>query len=147
MHGPAEHTFEKVQHDLEMHIVHSLVDGPDKESLKEKYAVVGILFKIDKITHPVLRNMNIDTLAPVKDLKLSELFNKYAGKEPAFIHYKGGLTTPPCTAVVNWLIYKEILPITEKDAFRFQKYWYSNCGCGNFRECCPLCSRRIVKNF
>ena len=31
-HAPAEHTFNGVRHDLEGHIVHNLVDGPDMEN-------------------------------------------------------------------------------------------------------------------
>ena len=44
MHAPAEHKIDGKQFDLEMHIVHELIDGPDHETYKEQLAVVGIVF-------------------------------------------------------------------------------------------------------
>jgi carbonic anhydrase len=34
-HGPSEHKIDGRYYDLEMHIVHELIDGPDKESYNE----------------------------------------------------------------------------------------------------------------
>jgi carbonic anhydrase len=42
MHGPAEHRLDGVQYDLEVHIVHELVDGPEKEHYKETLATTHI---------------------------------------------------------------------------------------------------------
>jgi hypothetical protein len=47
------------QYDLEMHIVHQLVDGPDMDNYKETFAVIGILFKLDKESHPFVKKLNI----------------------------------------------------------------------------------------
>ena len=52
-----------------------------------------------------------------------------------FVHYKGSLTTPPCTDVVNWLMYREVLPISEEHVLMLQKLWYAHLGCFNYREC------------
>lgn len=35
MHAPGEHKIAGEQYDLEMHIVHELIDGPDHETYKE----------------------------------------------------------------------------------------------------------------
>jgi len=64
-----------------------------------------------------------------------------------FYHYKGSLTNPPCADVVNWIIHKEVLPITQEHLDAFKSVWLSNLGYPNFRECQPLCGRRVVRNF
>jgi carbonic anhydrase len=43
-HGPAEHTIEGVRHDIEIHIVNTLVDGPDWQEFKERLSVVAVVF-------------------------------------------------------------------------------------------------------
>ncbi|TNV72442.1 hypothetical protein FGO68_gene3685 [Halteria grandinella] len=64
-----------------------------------------------------------------------------------FYHYKGSLTNPPCADVVNWILYKKVLPITEEDLTAFKSIWMKNLGFGNYRDCQPLCGRKIVRNF
>ena len=57
MHGPSEHRLEGVQNDLELHIVHELVNGPSElghADYKEKLAVVSFLFKIEAVSHPFI---------------------------------------------------------------------------------------------
>jgi carbonic anhydrase len=45
MHGPAEHRLDNVQYDLEVHIVHELVGGPeDYKEYHETLAVIGFFF-------------------------------------------------------------------------------------------------------
>ena len=59
MHGPSEHKFNDKQYDLEFHIVHALAGGPgDWNSYKDKYAVVGVLFKVEKYSHPFIEKLN-----------------------------------------------------------------------------------------
>ena len=74
MHGPAEHKVEGMQHDLEIHIVHSLVDGPDYKNYHDKFAVIGLLFQIADQSHPVLDQMKLTDRTTVSSLNLSELF-------------------------------------------------------------------------
>ena len=74
MHGASEHRFDGVQHDLEIHIVHELVDGPaDYKSYKETLAVVGILFKIDKVSHPFIEKLKPENFGHIDKINLAEL--------------------------------------------------------------------------
>jgi carbonic anhydrase len=171
MHGPSEHRLDGKQYDLEIHIVHELVDGPAGwKDYKETLAVVGVLFKEADYSHPFIEKLRpldfgliekinfaemFDTLAPPKirgiKEKLSDkrqrLVTPPAFKVTPFYHYKGSLTNPPCADVVNWIVHKEVLPIRRDHLEAFKKVWFTNLGYGNYRECQHLCGRRVVRNF
>jgi len=103
-----------------MHIVHELIDGPDKANYKEQLAVIGILFKIEEESHPFVERLRCEDFGNIENIHFAELFGdlkmkphtkEYCTNAHCFYHYKGSLTTPPCTDVVNWFVYKDVLPI------------------------------------
>ena len=173
MHGPSEHKFNGVQYDLEFHIVHALVGGPgDWKAFKDCYAVVGVLFKVDKISHPFIQKLNPMDFSPIDKINFAELLGcleytydytkddqtdderladaqRELTKSP-FYHYKGSLTTPPCADVVNWNVYKRVLPISREHLDSLTQVWRENLlnlhGNGNYRHCQPLNGRRVVTN-
>ena len=129
--------------------MHSLIDGPDYQKYNDKLAVIGVLFRVEAESHPIFDQMQLEERGTIENFDLSVLFE--SGDDPKsqapFIHYKGSLTTPPCSGIVNWLMYRDVLPVSEEHALILQRMWYRSIGCFNFRECCPLYGRRIVKNF
>lgn len=144
MHGPSEHRLDGKQEDLEIHIVHELVGGPDDwREYKEKLAVIGVLFHVADKSHPFIDRLQPQGFGEIGSINLSELVDSKAG----FYHYKGSLTNPPCADVVNWIIMKDILPISWYDLECLRDIWYGRVGHGNYRECQPLCDRRITRNF
>ncbi len=164
MHGPAEHRIEGVQYDLEIHIVHELVGGPQGQpeeewkAYNETLAVIGFFFEKAEKSHPFIEKMRPLDFGPISDINFNELFGTLAsevenlpllsGDQRQFYHYKGSLTNPPCADVVNWILYKKVLPISEEHLAAFRSVWFPNLGGhGNFRECQPLCGRKIVRNF
>lgn len=143
MHGPAEHVLDGRQEDLEMHIVHELVSGPgDLSTYKWKLAVVGVLFRVGDKSHPFVEKLRPLDFGEIESISFSEIVE--AG---TLYHYKGSLTTPPCSDIVNWLVQPAVLPISEEHLKAMKNVWYENVGTGNFRICQPLCERRIVRNF
>ena len=143
MHGPSEHKLDGRQEDLEIHIVHELVDGPgDWRNYKEKLAVVGVLFRVDEKSHPFIEKLRPLDFGEIEAIDLSELIG-----EGNLYHYKGSLTNPPCADVVNWLVQTRVLPISKEHLESFRDIWYEYLGHGNFRDCQPLCERRVVRNF
>lgn len=74
MHGPSEHKIDGQQHDLEMHIVHELIDGPDHETYKEQLAVVGIIFKKAEESHPFVKKLRSEDLGHIENINFNELF-------------------------------------------------------------------------
>lgn len=131
-----------------MHIVHELIDGPDHETYKEQLAVVGILLKVAEESHHFVQKLRSEDLGHIENINFRELFGTLDGKNQGFYHYKGSLTTPPCTDIVNWNIYSEVLPISEKHLKHFTDCWHEhNCGHHNYRVIQPLYGRRVVRNF
>jgi carbonic anhydrase len=119
MHGPAEHRINGEQFDLEMHIVNVLCDGPDYLNFHENLAVVSIIFKISDHSHPFVEKLKVEEFGHIEEIHFNELFNIAEDKAQEknaipFIHYKGSLTNPPCSDIVNWCIFKEVLPIKEE---------------------------------
>jgi carbonic anhydrase len=171
MHGPSEHKMDGEQFDLEFHIVHVLIGGPgDWEKYKDKLGVVGFLFKVAEKSHPFVEKINPITFDPIETINFAELldcmdyeydYKKYGKSEDQvaldaqknlkgaeFYHYKGSLTNPPCADVVNWNVYKKVLPISQEHLDSLREIWFENLnGYGNFRHCQPLYGRRIVSNF
>jgi len=55
MHGPGEHKIDDRQYDLEIHIVHELVGGPEGwEDYYDKLAVSAIFFEVAPKSHPFI---------------------------------------------------------------------------------------------
>ena len=113
MHGPSEHRIDGNQYDLEVHIVHELVDGPNYQEYNDTLAVVGFMFKLDTVSHPFIEKLRPLDFGPIDKINFAELFDTLETEaapieadEKRFYHYKGSLTNPPCAGVVNWILHK-----------------------------------------
>jgi len=124
-HGKSENRVNDVQYDLEMHMVHQNADG--------KLAVVGVLY-LEGENSPLLDNIlgsvGRDTRINPNDL-LPENTQKY-------YHWKGSLTTPPCSEDVEWYLMKNVQSASANQIDTFRKY-YSD----NFRPTQPLNGRKV----
>ena len=101
-HAPSEHTIDGKHHAAEVHLVHVDADG--------KLAVVGIMIDEGAALEgfdPILDAIGAPTVeADAGNFDPSMLLPK----TPDFFHYRGSLTTPPCTEGVAWRVMAE--PIT-----------------------------------
>lgn len=75
MHGPAEHKIDNKQYDLEIHIVHELVGGPDDwKHYNETLAVIGFFFKVDEESHPFIEKLRPLDFGPIGKISFDEIF-------------------------------------------------------------------------
>jgi len=142
----------------------------EPKALEDNFCVLGFIFKIDDANAKKHGRDLITTFKPGSpDVllfsfiklyfwgeKLKEKINvEYAKlfepilKNPAFYHYLGGLTTPPCTETVKWFVYSEILSVLKDDLKPMTSKWiddkkFSN-GKGNARCVQDICARDIFK--
>ena len=123
---------------MELHFVHKNKDG--------KLAVIGVMIneaagKENKAFKPVwdVLPRDANTKAPGNvDLKLTALLPSNA----QYIHYKGSLTTPPCSEGVRWFVMKD--PITISSG-QLEMYTSIFDGSTN-RPVQPLQGREILTN-
>lgn len=104
-HTPSEHTVNGEALDMEMHLVHESSDG--------RLAIVGVLMKEGKANSKFAdlwrilpSEVNQEVYASGKHLNADDLLPE----NRAYFHYRGSLTTPPCSEGVNWFVMQE--PIT-----------------------------------
>ncbi len=107
-HNPSEHRIKGIPSDIEMQFVHKNAEG--------KLAVIGVMInessgkenKAFKAIWDILpRSKN--TKAPTQAIaKLGDLLPK----DRDYYHYKGSLTTPPCSEGVRWFVLQQPISIS-----------------------------------
>ncbi|XP_071908311.1 carbonic anhydrase Nec1-like [Coffea arabica] len=111
-HSPSEHTIRGRRYDLELHMVHLSTDP----NLKNKIAVIGVLYKIGKPDKFLSKLTSyISTMIDEKDEQRSldvvdprqiEMHSK------RYYRYMGSLTVPPCTEGVIWTINRKVRTVS-----------------------------------
>ncbi len=120
-HTPSEHTVNGIHFDLEMHLVH--------KDNKGEYAVIGIFFK-EGITNKELQKI-IDNLPGEINkpyINNSQYLNieKLLPANRSYYHYKGSLTTPPCSEQISWNIFKTPIEASAKQLFKLKSIMGNN---------------------
>ncbi|XP_052859233.1 carbonic anhydrase 12 isoform X2 [Drosophila gunungcola] len=129
----SEHVLNGHYYDLEMHIVHrntKYLTFDEALNYTDGVTVLAVLFKVVRhgpafyqpglreIFNSLLHLSNFSSSYTVEEhLTLgSMLGNLNRGN---FYTYKGSLTTPPCSPVVQWHVFAEVLPIWIQDLAKF----------------------------
>jgi carbonic anhydrase len=116
-HLNAEHTINGTLHPMEMHIVHKNENESKSEEINQNL-VLGFIFKIGSIENAFLEEIGLGTGKEVENVKIDNIVKK----NEALYYYKGGLTTPPCSENVNWVVFKDIKTISENQFNRFKSF-------------------------
>jgi carbonic anhydrase len=149
-HILAEHTFGGKAYAAEMHMVHQkdrswLAKQGTVETAEDKvndYLVVGTIFAVDGTTDDSnLNRMNINTGKVVNNLD----FTVYSKKDMEYYHYIGGLTTPDCNQVVNWVVNSKVTKISTAQNNAIRNWITALYPNGNTRVVQPLNGRQIYK--
>jgi hypothetical protein len=124
-HTPSEHTFGGGYYDAEAHIVH-------QNPLNTKqYLVLGVMLQASASNISNSNNLflnsiwnaggsNILTGQQTNIEESSTYLNPYAQfLPPSTIHYvyNGSFTTPPCTQGVQWVVYDEVVQVSQDDIY------------------------------
>ncbi|XP_016984010.1 carbonic anhydrase 12 [Drosophila rhopaloa] len=129
----SEHVINGRRHDLEMHIVHrnnKYLTLKEALNYSDGVTVLAVLFKVvragpmfyqpglnevfNSLLH--LSDFNSSYTVPERFTLGSLLGNLDRGN---FYTYKGSLTTPPCSPVVQWHVFAEVLRISDKELPKF----------------------------
>lgn len=143
-HTPSEHLVDGKEYPLEMHIVHNLIADHFDEGVVRNVAVIGVFFEIDekKGDNLFINSLKLDSIGTPIVIVPHELLGDL--HRPEFYAYKGSLTTPPCSELVNWFVLKKPLTITKKQLELFsQRLVHSKHG--NRRETQPLNGRTVFR--
>jgi len=139
VHAPSEHSVNGALYSGEIQFAHVRDDG--------RLAVLGVFVTLANTSNAefqkVLDNMpNTPTIATHN--RSSVVFNPkklLPSGNGRFITYSGSLTTPPCSAGVDWYIYETPLAISPAQLDQLVKFYN-----GNNRQTQSLKGRTLVKN-
>jgi len=145
-HDPSEHTIDGKQYPLELHIVHTLLPDHFDEGVKRNAAVVGIFFEVnDDKPNAFIDSLKLDSIGSEIEIDPAAVLGQV--REPEFYSYKGSLTTPPCSELVNWFVLAKPLTLTTEQLNLFSGRWEKNTkfasGNGNNRETQNLNGREV----
>ncbi|KAM7361900.1 carbonic anhydrase 2-like isoform 2-T2 [Cochliomyia hominivorax] len=145
-HG-AEHVVDSRRSSMEMHIVHRnskylTVDEATRHP--DGLAVLGIFYHVDssaddfvglkRITDALPDIQEYNSSTKVKRLNLLKLFGHI--NTEIFYTYEGSLTTPPCSQAVTWIVFPEVIKISQHqiDLFRSLYDSHGNALVNNYRH-------------
>lgn len=120
-HSQSEHTVKGETYPMEVHLVHKGEDG--------QLAVVGVFLQAGgeaasgglAAMAEALPNAEGKSSA-TGGIKPDDLLPA----SPLYYHYKGSLTTPPCSEGVNWFVMQQPLTVPETLITRFQSLFNHN---------------------
>ncbi|GFY68644.1 carbonic anhydrase [Trichonephila inaurata madagascariensis] len=124
----SEHLIDGQRFPLEMHFVHMNTNYKTKEKASTKedgLAVLAVLFKLSDKDNPALEPI-IDKLDDIRtegskvDMDDFTLESLLPDDLMPYYRYEGSLTTPPCSEIVTWTIFKDFVPISEKQLQQFR---------------------------
>lgn len=115
-HHPSEHTINGKHFPAEAHFVHQASDG--------SLAVIAVLLEgggKNMVFSDSLSNVT-DTVG--EDVKLgNEDPRDLLPEDLSFYTYRGSLTTPPCSEIVDWVILKTPLKVSDESIEAFAKLY------------------------
>jgi carbonic anhydrase len=121
-HAPSEHTLDGRHLPMEMHFVHQAQDGA--------LAVLGVLVEqggenlgIAPLWAQLTEAAGTETKIRVPKAYADQLF---IGEESGMYHYKGSLTTPPCSEGVQWYIRKTPTQLSKEQIAAFTAVYNHN---------------------
>jgi len=119
-HALSEHTIDGKYYPLEVHFVHKHADND--------FAVIGLMY---------VEGKENDLFKNFLDKFPTEKGGKFTGEETidlikilpenySYYNYNGSLTTPPCSEIVNWYVFKTPVEASKEQIEKFSKILDNN---------------------
>lgn len=139
-HLYSEHKLQNRQYPVEMQLVHY-----NNQNSNEKL-IISVLFDYSNNKENVLLNeLKVGKFEQIQNADFSEIVLR----SKPFYYYKGGLTIPPCSNNVHWIVFRDIHDMSYSQFENIKnwiegsnKHFYST-GYGNSRGLKPLNGRKI----
>jgi carbonic anhydrase len=154
LHFPSEHTTDGRVHAAELHIVHQMQAHWGPEAFEGKAAnevlVAGIFFDIGDEESPLLAQMLPEPGEEVNSewsktlhepLDLMRAFGPILDGD--YYRYDGSFTTPPCSEIIKWFMFKKSLSMSMAQWDMFKKLFKNP---ANARPVQPLYERNVTMN-
>ena len=113
-HSPSENIVSGKPYDMEMHLVHKSKQG--------ELAVVGVFIKQGKENRDLIAAWDQMPNKAGAHQELSNVSLNAKNLLPAnngYVHFKGSLTTPPCSEGVNWFVMNDPIEVSTKQLAKF----------------------------
>ena len=108
---PSEHSFENTHYAMEAQLLH--------KNKHNQYAVVSVLFEQGEENGFVEKLGEYNAEDRSTNIRINA--NELLPKDKGYYHYRGSLTTPPCTEGVRWFVLKEAVSISQEQLEPFSK--------------------------
>ena len=132
-HHPSEHLIDGKPAAMEIHFVHKSQDG--------NLAVLGVMV-VEGMPNPVLETIwSVMPTTPGETVTGAGLidFRPLLPADPTTYRYAGSLTTPPCSEVVQWVVYRKAITASDVQIRRFATMFPNNA-----RPVQPLGRRKLL---
>ena len=120
-HTPSEHQINGKTYSMEVHLVHKDEHG--------QLSVIGIMLKkgrantfLSRFWERLPTSAGLEKVADDVTLNLGDLLPK----DKSYYHYKGSLTTPPCSEGVNWYVLKTAVEVSPEQIRQFASLFRHN---------------------
>lgn len=113
-HSPSEHEVAGKSYALEAHFVHM--------NAQKQLAVVSVLFKRGRqntFIQKLWNNMPTNAGAPTTYNQVVVNASDLLPANKSYYHYRGSLTTPPCSEGVRWFVMRNHLEVSDAQVARF----------------------------
>jgi carbonic anhydrase len=132
-HATSEHSVDGMHFPLVIHMVHVSAD--------KDYVVFAVMVTEgeESDTADFLESYLPIQVGETKAIGQPHVFSKYFLGDFSHYHYKGSLTTPPCTETVNWFVFKDPIKFSPAQVKTMADLMPRN----NYRPTQPLNGRKV----
>ncbi|MEL6320374.1 MAG: carbonic anhydrase family protein [Cyanobacteria bacterium J06626_14] len=120
-HHPSEHTIEGASFPMEMHFVHANNNG--------ELAVIGVFLQegtentfLRPIWKAMPRQLAVAKTIPGMQVETLQLLPS----DRSLFRYFGSLTTPPCSEIVKWVVFREPIELSPAQLAQFREIFPLN---------------------